>query len=217
MLLVQQPPRFSGAGSRCSRGGELMPGCGCREPYAAERILSFIEENTPPEELARIRAQAMLAVTDMVAEENRARLAKLPPVTWTWPTKAVALALIARGYDIDAYQHLLAADVEPDAAASFVQHALARVNLPMRPCGLPVEKIARMQLTAGEPEAAMHTLVANGWPPARAADFLRGPQAPMLGADAPDAPAPASGSPAIPLLVATAFAVGGLLYVTRRR
>jgi hypothetical protein len=193
-----------------------MPGCGCREPYAAERIFSFIEAATPPEELARIRAQALLDVTDMVAEENRARLAKLPSSTWNWPTKAVALALVARGYHVDAYEHLLAAGAEPDAAARLVQHALANVDLPMRPCGMPVEKVARMQLEAGEPQAAMHTLVGNGWPAAHAAAFLRGPWASVL--NAPDAPAPApAGSPAIPLLVATAFAVGGLLYATRRR
>jgi hypothetical protein len=100
--------------------------CCCRRPYAAERIFAFIEATTPPAELARIRAEAMLDFSDMIAAENRARLAKLPPHAWRWPMKAVVLGLIARGLHVDAYQHLLAAGWAPRVAALFVRHALVR-------------------------------------------------------------------------------------------
>jgi hypothetical protein len=189
----------------------------------------------------RIKAQAMLDIVDRIAAENRARLAKLPPSARSWPTRAVALALVAKGLRTDAYAHLLAANWEPHAAARFVEHALA--NVPMRPVGLPVETVAQMQLEAGMPEAAWYTLTGNGWSPARAAAFLhydprvcgggrgvtgRGPfmsaeellsggAEDYLGASTLVAPAPSpSPSPAVPLLVATAAVLGGIFYATRR-
>ncbi len=93
----------------------------CRRPFAAEQILAFIESTTPPEELARIRFEAMLDFVDMIARENAARLAKLPPrLRHLRNVKFEAIALVAHGLLEDAYLHLLAAGAAPATARRFV-------------------------------------------------------------------------------------------------
>jgi hypothetical protein len=42
-----------------------------------------------------------------------------------------------------------------------------------QPVGLPPQKVAKMQLASGLPDAAWNTLEAAGWSPAKAAKFLQ--------------------------------------------